>query len=1021
MDFTTGFGFGKQISIPDDAQVVWVNDMFVEDYVGGAELTSEALIKTSPFNVFKLHSKDVTMDLLQKGQNLFWVFGNFSQLNLDLIPAILVNMKYAMVEYDYKFCKYRSPEKHEIAEGNPCNCVDAQHGQLVAALFRGAKHLWWMSEKQMDIYHEKYSFLKTEVKNTVLSSVFDDETLASIKLLREKAQNEERNGWIILGSNSWIKGFEDAKQYCEDNNLDYEILWNKPYGEVLEKLSKAEGHVYLPKGNDTCPRMVIEAKLLGCKLVLNDFVQHKDEDWFNPIADETDDETTQIEQYLYAAREWFWNGVKSDIEYVPTISGYTTTRNCISQNYPYEACIKSMLDFCDEVVVMDGGSDDGTYAHLEKWAGEEAKLKIYRADMQWDTKRFAVFDGMLKSMAREACTMDYCWQCVTPETMISTIDGEKRIDRISPGDLVLTHKGRYKKVKTVYSRPIKDEKLFSIKKMGDNRRLNITDNHPIYVWNKKDKKYYWKTVEEIDLCTDGFTYPKLKEKSDIESLKIPVSCGKNSFELLDVDLSYYFGLFIGLYLGDGSLSIDKGRHQYIRWSFNIEQMNVVNSLRECIDYIFGDNIKLCVYERKEKSELICQIGNHKLSEWLFQNFGTGSHDKFIKLKNIYGFNSNFISGLLKGYYLSDGSNDHKQIKIDSVNNKLLAQIKILSTKLGLFGTLSEYKTKKTGFVATKEEMYRISFSGKQMNKARILMEDFSKKKPLMMGQKQFFKEENEFGNFIFSAFSEINELVYSGYLYNIEVEDDNSYVANGVTVHNCDSDEVVHENDMERIKKIVSNFPSNVDILALPVVEFWGGPEKVRMDINPWKWRLSRNKKHIGHGVPKDLRVYEEDGGYYAKMGTDGCDYIHRETFEPIQFANFYTADIEMLRRQGLSQDLARENYERWFNLATNEIPGVFHFSWWDIERKIKTYKNYWQKHWESLFNIKMEDTTENNMFFDKPWSEVSDEEISEKAAELKEKTGGWIFHSKWQGQQVPCIKIARELPKYIKEWIGGE
>ena len=66
-----------------------------------------------------------------------------------------------------------------------------------------------------------------------------------------------------------------------------------------------------------------------------------------------------------------------------------------------------------------------------------------------------------------------------------------------------------------------------------------------------------------------------------------------------------------------------------------------------------------------------------------------------------------------------------------------------------------------------------------------------------------------------------------------------------------------------------------------------------------------------------------------------------------------------------------------------------------NIERKIKTYKNYWQQHWESLYDVKQEDTAENNMFLNKPWTEVTDDEIKQLAKDLAEKTGGHVFHSK--------------------------
>ena len=71
--------FGSKIK--DQHQVIFVADLFVEDYIGGAELTSEALISESPYGILKLKSQDVTMDLLHQGADKFWIFGNFSELS----------------------------------------------------------------------------------------------------------------------------------------------------------------------------------------------------------------------------------------------------------------------------------------------------------------------------------------------------------------------------------------------------------------------------------------------------------------------------------------------------------------------------------------------------------------------------------------------------------------------------------------------------------------------------------------------------------------------------------------------------------------------------------------------------------------------------------------------------------------------------------------------------------------------------------------------------------------------------
>jgi glycosyltransferase involved in cell wall biosynthesis len=262
-----------------------------------------------------------------------------------------------------------------------------------------------MSEAQKAHYERLFPFLR-ERHSTVLSSVFDEQTFAAIHLLQEKNADSKRSGWIVLGSPSWVKGQDAAMQWCHDNGHVPDVVWGLDYAELLKRLATAEGFVYLPAGRDTCPRMVIEAKLLGCKLVLNDNVQHANEEWFI-----TDDILT-TESYLYMARSRFWNGITANMgEDDSSISGYTTTYNCIENDYPFRECIESMLGFCDEVVIVDAGSTDGTWEELTHLASLHENVIIHKQMRDRSKRRWAIdFDGRQKALARSLCTRAFCWQ-----------------------------------------------------------------------------------------------------------------------------------------------------------------------------------------------------------------------------------------------------------------------------------------------------------------------------------------------------------------------------------------------------------------------------------------------------------------------------------------------------------------------------------------------------------------------------------------------------------------------------------
>jgi glycosyltransferase involved in cell wall biosynthesis len=628
----------------EEADVVFISDFFTNEYVGGAELSTEALFETSPYKTFKLKCNELTKERIEKGVNKTWVFFNFAEMNLNLVPYIVANLYYFITEYDYKFCKYRSTELHKYKEGKDCNCHNENYGKYISSFFAGSEKNFWMSDKQKERYQQRFPFLTNE-KSIRLSSIFNVKDLDYIESLSKARKENGTNGkWAIIGSNSWIKGIEQSKKaLCEflEKEDNYDVIADLSYSDLLRTLSEYEGLCFMPLGGDTCPRIVIEAKLLGLELYINDNSQHVSEEWWGGERDE-------IESYLLAGHNRFWDEIKRHLNREIKLSGYTTATNVINGGYPWKQSIQSLLDFCDEVIVIDGGSTDGTWEELNKYAKNKSKIKIYQHAQNWHHKRFAVFDGNLKAIARDYCTGNWCWQ--------------------------------------------------------------------------------------------------------------------------------------------------------------------------------------------------------------------------------------------------------------------------------------------------------------------------------------------------------------------------------------QDIDEIVHEKDYNKIKNLSRQLPKSVHLIALPVVEYWGSDKKVRLDINPWKWRLSRNYDYITHGIPADLRKTDSDGNLYASIGTDGCDYIRKENNQYVQCTHFYTKEAHKVRMLALNGDeKACHAYNKWFEKVINELPGVFHYSWFDLERKIKTYKNYWTRHWQSLYDIKQADTPENNMFFNKSWASVTEKEIKNLSIRLKGEMGGWVFHEKINfNKPTPFLKISKKQPKIMTSPAGA-
>ena len=155
-------------------EYIFVADLFVEDYLGGAELTLEALIQAAPGPVAKVHGSRLTKEFIQEHKDKTWIFGNYASVPKSLLIDVALDLNYFIVECDYKYCKYRSAHLHQIKENSPCNCNEKEQGRFTLGFFARSKGVFFMSEAQKAEYQRLFPKLETS---------FDDLGVAEVQMI----------------------------------------------------------------------------------------------------------------------------------------------------------------------------------------------------------------------------------------------------------------------------------------------------------------------------------------------------------------------------------------------------------------------------------------------------------------------------------------------------------------------------------------------------------------------------------------------------------------------------------------------------------------------------------------------------------------------------------------------------------------------------------------------------------------------------------------------------------------------
>lgn len=368
--------------------------------------------------------------------------------------------------------------------------------------------------------------------------------------------------------------------------------------------------------------------------------------------------------------------------------------------------------------------------------------------------------------------------CFLSGTLVTMGDGTRKpIENIEVGDLVLTHKGRARKVTSTHKRPYSGE-MFSVKP-AVYPAIECTEEHPFWAspreqLRKKNSKgtFRW---DENAVPEPDWVHAKCLEQDHLLFEPIIEKVVTPDF------VRRPFARLFGYYLAKGMVLRNK-KKEVCAIELNVHKDDVVVREIEVLCAEFGTRNAPCFRERPHcESALSISIWDKELAQWCYEH--GGSYGRHKRLSNAaMRWDPEMQREMLGAYANGDGcGTDKGELRLSTASADLAWQLVSVLHRLGVTPSIQNI-THKAGKGFSKRNTYEwVIHIGKQW--AQDLADVCAKVQP-----REIRAARNDRFVFADKVAIPIRSIV-SGQatndVYNIEVEEDESYVAGGVVVHNC--------------------------------------------------------------------------------------------------------------------------------------------------------------------------------------------------------------------------------------------
>ena len=477
---------------------------------------------------------------------------------------------------------------------------------------------------------------------------------------------------------------------------------------------------------------------------------------------------------LQGVPNWYdWGDISETQQYKMLGNGWQcdTIRHCFSYlpNFGRDIRVWSLFDgmSCASIVLKELGINPKVFVSSEI---DKSAIKAEKLNFPDMVQVGSVTDINVAELVEKYGIPDLLVggsPCFASGTKILTKEGYKNIEDVVVGDEVLTHMNRYRRVLKVGN---KVADTFALKAQGFLNTI-CTANHPFYARKKNSVLYMQENGKHSYHLTFG-------EPEWIEAKELPQNyyiC--NNIEKQEcanpLSITEEEAWVIGRYIADGHTRKDRRydrKPNGDKWHNGSRAWQLILSIGNGKVEHFCSHFKELHYSCYKHGESVHRVvfSNKRLVEIVENQCGSGSMNKHFG-EMLIRLPKHLLEIVLKSYIEGDGCFSNGAYSVTTTSETL---------GLSLQRVLSKLYNRHISITTHKPQEYR-ELCGRVVHQNTQYMIKFT-----------IFPKEREFPKVIGDKIwynAKMLTPCERQTVYNLEVDEDNSYTANNIVVHNCQS------------------------------------------------------------------------------------------------------------------------------------------------------------------------------------------------------------------------------------------